>query len=284
MQHSLALSLIARSKISEAETHILDLLHFVDDQHRVGPNHRYYLYLQFALGRIRTAQGRHAEAVSLYQTAWEGIERSSPGHPERLEFRSAYAAALLELDAAAHAKESYNIQSDMHKALEKEIGPDHPVTLTSFLRLSEASAAKGDMKRALKIAKSAKERREKVLSNKHPDTVAAEAWLELLQARKRSKAHVSADVVVDVGAMGDRGKSPGNEANKDHARGFFGRWRSSSGKAQVDDSAESLPKFDMECGIGSENSDDDSYDGLAKEDTNMSASTAFAIRRKEVGT
>jgi len=217
MQNSLALSLIAHSKIPEAETHILDLLQFVNDQHRVGPDHRYRLHLQFALGLIRTAQGCHAEAVSLYQMAWKGIERSSPGHPESLEFHSAYAAALLQLDVVAHAEESYSTQNNIHKASEKEIGPDHPVTLTSLLRLSEASAAKGDVKSAVKIAKRARERREKVLGNKHPDTVAAEAWLEQLQERRKSKINVAAEVVEDVGTTRDRGKSLGEEAHRDRS-------------------------------------------------------------------
>ncbi len=291
MQYSLALSLIARSKIPEAETHILDLLEFVSDQHRVSPDHRYYLYLQYALGRIRTAQGRHAEAVSLYQTAWEGIERSAPGHPERFEFRSAHAAALLELDVSANAEEPYRIQRDTHKALKREVGPDHPVTLTSLVRLSKASAAKGDVRRAVETAERARERRERILGKEHPDTVAAEAWLEQLQVRKKSKVNVAADVVEDMGTARDRGRSLGREAHKDHAKGFFGRWRrSSSGKPQFADSTESLPAIEKESGRGSETSDDDSYEELAEEKegpmalgTDKSASTAFAIRRKEVG-
>lgn len=291
MQYSLALCLIAQSKIPEAEKHIPELRRFVNDQHHVDPDHRYRLLLHFALGLIKTAQGCHAEAVSLYQTAWKGIERSSPGRPERLEFRSAYTAALLELNVAVHAEESYSIQSDIYKTSKKEVGPDHPITLTSLLRLSEASAAKGDVKEAVKIAKRAKERREKILGKNHPDTVAAEAWLEQLQARKKSKVNVAADVAEDVGTTRDRGKSLGEEGNRDHARGFLGRWRrSSSGKAHVDDSTESLPTIGKEGGTGSENSDDDSYDELAKEkegasapDTNKPVTSAFAIRRKEMG-
>lgn len=66
MQYFLALFLIAQSKIPEVETHILDLSNFVNHQHRVDLYHRYRLHLLFALGLIRTTQGCHAEAVSLY--------------------------------------------------------------------------------------------------------------------------------------------------------------------------------------------------------------------------
>lgn len=166
MQYYLALCLIAQSKLQEAETHIHDL-QYINHQHHLDNDHPYILKLKFALGCIRTAQDRHVEAVSLYHTAWEGSERSASGHPVSLEFHSAHAAALLKLDPLAHAEESYTTQRDMHVALEKKLGPNHPLTLTSLLRLSEALTAKKDVIGAMKIAKKVRLRGGRRFSSQH---------------------------------------------------------------------------------------------------------------------
>lgn len=183
------------------------MLQYINHQHHLDNDHPYILSLKFALGCIRTAQDRHVEAVSLYQSAWEGSERSASGHAVSLEFHSAHAAALLKLDPLAHAEESYTTQRDMHVALEKKLGPNHPLTLTSLLRLSEALTAKKDVKMALKIAKKVRERREKVLKSTHPETVAAAAWVDRLEDRKKQKSYEDAQVVADIMTRKDRGGS-----------------------------------------------------------------------------
>lgn len=115
------------------------------------------------------------------------------------------------------------MQSDIHKASKKRLEPDHPITMISLLRLSKALATKGDIKKAIKIAKKARERRVKILDDEHPSIVAAQAWLEQLLARKQSKINIVADVTEDMGPTRDREKSLEEETNKDHSRGFLDR-------------------------------------------------------------
>lgn len=240
-QYSLALSLIAQSKFDEAESYILDLQEYSKTGHRLDPSHSYVLYLQYALGQIKSAQGRHKEALALYKVACEGIERLKPGHPTSLDFRSTYAAALLKVNAVAYGEESYASQQDIHRALVKALGSDHPLTLTSLVRLSEAAAARGDREGALKAAKKASERRAKVLGSQHPDTIASKAWVERLA--KIGQAFNSRQNSASK-------KAEGGESQR--KKWVFDRWRKTSGNQSrnEDDSTEGLAE-------GEGGSDDD---------------------------
>lgn len=293
MKCSLALSLIAQSKIEEAEPHILDLLQYAKDRHRLDFDHPYVCYLNFALGNVRMAQERYGEAMSLYEMAWKGIERSAPDHHMGLEFHSAHAAAFLKLDPAVNAEEACCTQKDIHEALEKKLGPDHPLTLLSLLRISEALAAKNDIKRASKTAKRVRQRREKVLKSGHPDTLAAAVWAEQLENMKKEKS--SGDTSAEVtreGPQKQKAKSAGDETKEDRPKGPFGRWRKSSkSKEHLDVESKEKSQAINAKGDSDSGSDDSTTITDLKTDKEEKPplvydeieSKTFAIRRKEVG-
>ncbi len=222
-QYSLALSLIAQSKVEEAETLIQGLLEYIQTDHFLEPGHPYILYLQFELGRIRTAQGRYKEALIFHRNALECFVQLHPDRPEIYEYRSAFAAALLKADPVANLDEAYSLQQEAHADLKKFLGPDHPTTLLSLHRISEVLAEKKDFQKALKTAKKVRDRRDKIWKSKHPDTIAAEVWIEELEARRKQKPDDSLKV-----AGGEERRTSLLAEKKDKSRPIFGRWSMSS--------------------------------------------------------
>jgi hypothetical protein len=285
MQYSLALILIAQSKLQEAESLIQELQQYVEDKQRIHTSHPYNLYLTFALACIRTSQHRHKEAVSLYRAALEGYERISTDHPETLEYRSAYAAALINLDPIANIEESYTLQRETHSALEKKLGPDHPTTLTSLKYISEVQAVMGELEKALKTARKVRARREKVLKLQHPDTIAAGEWVNVLEARRDGKRGKSSEYVQDGRVTREeRGVSLGEAPEKAEKRGIFGQWgRRSRNEATICDTKGATGASDR-----NDDDTDDASEGEKEVEKKAELNddpekTIFKIKRKQVG-
>lgn len=58
-----------------------------------------------------------------------------------------------------------------HKGQERELGPDHPNTLTSVNNLANVLESQGRYKEAEELYRRASEGRESVLGPDHPDTI-----------------------------------------------------------------------------------------------------------------
>jgi tetratricopeptide (TPR) repeat protein len=226
-RYTFAFSLIANSKIEEAETIFLSLIEFIEKEHPFGPDHQYNFYIQNALSSIRMIQGRYVEASRLQSTAWNGIQKTyGKHHAKTYEYQSAYAAALtladaLELDGAMI------LQQQAYDGLKIVVGKEHPSTLTALLRLSEAHATKRELGCALKLAEKALRGREKMLNVNHPDTLAARK--RVIELRTMQQGTMGANIDLD---KTDSGSSEKKQKKK---RSFFGlRSRASSNATPVE--------------------------------------------------
>ena len=226
-RYTFAYSLVANSKIEEAETIFLSLIEFIEKEHPFGPDHQYNFFIQRALSSIRIMQGRYADASRLQLTAWNGIQKTyGKHHAKTYEHQSAYAAALILADAS-ELDAAMILQQQAYDGLKVVVGKEHPSTLTALLRLSEAHATKRELGRALKLAEQCLRGREKMLNVNHPDTLAVKK--RVIELRTMQRGNMGANIDLD---KTDSGFSEEKQKKK---RSFFElRSRASSNATPIE--------------------------------------------------
>ena len=222
-RYTLARSLIASSKIEEAETIVLDLIEVIEKKHPFGPDHEYNFMVQNLLSSIRMIQRRYEEASRLLSTAWKGIQKTyGKHHAKTYEYQSAYAAALISADAS-ELDGAMILQKQAYDGLKLVVGEKHPWTLTAILRLSEAHAKKRELGLALKLAEQALRDRKKVLNVNHPDILIARK--RIIELRTMQQEIIEANIDLN---KTDSGSSEKKQKKK---RSFFRLRRRASSDA-----------------------------------------------------
>ncbi|MFD7120373.1 tetratricopeptide repeat protein [Streptomyces sp. NPDC059922] len=131
------------------------------------------------LSRPLTWLGDTAEAVALMRRAARGrTARLGPWHPLTLEAR----ACLLELPPGAELEEEATGGPGVVAACRRELGPDHPITLSAELNCALALFNTGEPTEALPLARRALAAHELRYGAEYPITMASRSLLSSVLA------------------------------------------------------------------------------------------------------
>ena len=140
-----------------------------DTEKTLGPEHPDTLTSVNSLAGLYRAQGRYAEAESLYKRGLADTEKAlGPEHPDTL--RSVNNLGLLYQEQGRYG-EAEPLYKRALSLAEKVLGLEHPSTLTSVNNLGLLYQAQGRYSKAELLLKRAVADSEKALGPQHPDTL-----------------------------------------------------------------------------------------------------------------
>ncbi|KAF2205150.1 TPR-like protein [Delitschia confertaspora ATCC 74209] len=187
---NLAAILLSQGKYKEAEKLIRQALEGYEKE--LGVQYASMLRSVSILALVLQYQGKYNEAEKLNRRALEGYKKElGVQHPDTLRSMSNLASILLSqgnmsslayvLQTQGKYKEAEKLNRRALEGYKKELGVQHPDTLTSMSNLAEMLLSQGKYKEAEKLSRQALEGYEKELGVQHPNMLRSMKILVLAQ-------------------------------------------------------------------------------------------------------